>query len=324
MTSNVEKEICELMKSSGIGNGSRKRIKICHTENLPTFVCKKYNESTEGGGDENSDPKRKASVYHNKSNLKEVTDKYIEAFSDVESGEEIERSCVRENLGRQELKKPEEEEYNEYISRVRSHVDYLNNKDDDDEQLFSVRAKLFEFVQSYDYDFESFSSHLYPCNKKDGPARWTQRGIGYVKFMRHLEEGITYGTVRITMHHEGTQQCLMDQLMEHGVDASSTRDGKGRKLFMWTTGDNALGNDFPRTFALRFGSDRDALAWKDHFEKAKLSTSNARLRLDPSCYGPPVEPESPARPSILCCATTFPITPNPKSASAGKTRQIRV
>ena len=56
---------------------------------------------------------------------------------------------------------------------------------------------------------------------------------------------------------------------------------------MWTCEDIALGST-RRTFALRFSNERDALSWKDHFERSKITTKDSRMVLDPTCYAPPV------------------------------------
>ena len=72
-----------------------------------------------------------------------------------------------------------------------------------------------------------------------------------------------------------------------------------------------------RTFALRFGSGRDALAWKDHFEKAKNLTSEALLRFDPASSAPPQDDNSldeSSDDSDIHYAVPLPATPNPKRA----------
>ena len=112
-------------------------------------------------------------------------------------------------------------DYEESVSRTRKYLNYLNTLEDDEELMFSVRAKLFEYVEGYDHYFNVMNSHLVPSNQVDGPARWIERGIGQVKFLRDLEEGITCGTVRIAMQHEGTLKLLMNHLVEPGLEVGT-------------------------------------------------------------------------------------------------------
>jgi len=104
--------------------------------------------------------------------------------------------------------------WNHDLDCARNHLKYLNSLENVEEKTFSTRAKLFEYVKGRDYYFNDLSSHLFESNQEEGPARWVQRGVGQVKFLRYLGEGISYGTVRIAMHHEGTMKLLMSHLVE--------------------------------------------------------------------------------------------------------------
>ena len=87
---------------------------------------------------------------------------------------------------------------------------------------------------------------------------------------------------------------------------------------MWCTKDHTVGAS-QRTFALRFANDRDALSWKDHFERAKRATGDARLALDPECYAPPKLCDNESVPKLVDDETvasdieeSIPVTPGMK------------
>ena len=160
------------------------------------------------GEDENSKPVH-PNILHD---LSEDTTCYINASKDKEkmSGQPASSQNLQDSY-----------DYEEYMSRTRKYLNHLNTMEDDEELMFSVRAKLFEYVEGYDHYFDVMNSHLIPSNQIDGPARWIERGKGQVKFLRDLEEGITCGTVRIAMQHEGTLTLLMNHLVEPGLEVGT-------------------------------------------------------------------------------------------------------
>lgn len=207
MNKAIEKDLCNLFQSSFISCPNNKRIKVVHGGHLPNSVSEKEVQHNKDSGDENDDPlKHKNSMSRCK----------VQGMRKKEDIDEERSDCVNSNRSRDcGAQEDDHNDFDDYITRVREHVGYLNTKDEGKSLLFYVRAKLFEFVKGRDKDFENFASHLYSCNQKDGPNRWTLRGIGDVKFMRYMmKDDITYGTVRMQLEHEGTRKCLMNQLVE--------------------------------------------------------------------------------------------------------------
>ena len=100
---------------------------------------------------------------------------------------------------------------------------------------------------------------------------------------------------------------------------------------MWCTKDLTAGVS-QRTFALRFANDRDALSWKDHFERAKKATGDARLALDPECYAPPKSSDNESVPTLVDDVTlvtdideSIPVTPGIKrSPELQKRRRVSI
>jgi len=89
-----------------------------------------------------------------------------------------------------------------YFSTLLHSIEKKLKYEDDEDLLFSAKVKLFQRTSG-----ESSSSLL----------TWVDLGVGQLKFLRHLEEGITYGTVRIAMNEIGTFNTIVDHLMEEGV-----------------------------------------------------------------------------------------------------------
>mmetsp|Transcript_31915 Transcript_31915/g.39118 ORF Transcript_31915/g.39118 Transcript_31915/m.39118 type:complete len:310 (-) Transcript_31915:155-1084(-) len=147
---------------------------------------------------------------------------------------------------------------NKYYATVLGTIRKRNNAEDDEELLFSARGKLFEFMKDED--------------------RWVERGTGTLKFLRHLEEGITYGTVRLTMIHEGTMRRLFSHLVSPEVTVRSMRNSKKRLSYVWAPFDEE--RNCMRMFAVRFGNDHDTVEWNKAFEDAKTRTRRAQLGLD--------------------------------------------
>ena len=210
--------------------GSQKKIKLRHTEkdyaaafdlgvinavlDLECDLDSEYYDDHHGKDENINSANIMISSYDFKENKRSdlVRNKCEKA---VDKSSILKSSVTKNNT---KIERDYDDDYNNYVASVRKYINYLNTMEDDEEQTYAVRAKLFEFVRGYDYNFNVLSSHLFPSNQVNGPARWTLRGVGPVRFLRHLEEGITYGTVRMTMYHEGTLQTLMDHLVEPGLE----------------------------------------------------------------------------------------------------------
>ena len=208
-----------------ISNSSRKKIKLQHSDSR--FVTAFDLTSIDAALDIDLEEDFENEFYDEEENIR-PNDYYPSPSILRKKNNFIEDNIIKEDNVMVGENKPVRDcpliqngsdDYNQYISQMRKHLHYLNTREDE-ELIFSVRAKLYEFITGHDCGFHRLGSHLVPSNKINGPPRWMERGTGEVKFLRNLQEGIRCGTVSLVMHREGTLKLLMDHLLEPGLEVS--------------------------------------------------------------------------------------------------------
>ncbi|XP_067295454.1 ran-specific GTPase-activating protein [Pseudorasbora parva] len=118
--------------------------------------------------------------------------------------------------------------------------------EEDEEELFKMRAKLYRFASEND------------------PPEWKERGTGDVKLLRHKEKG----TIRLLMRRDRTLKICANHnimpLMELKPNAGSDR------AWVWNThADFADEKPKAEMLAIRFLNAENALKFKMKFDECK-------------------------------------------------------
>ncbi|XP_035234583.1 ran-specific GTPase-activating protein [Anguilla rostrata] len=118
--------------------------------------------------------------------------------------------------------------------------------EEDEEELFKMRAKLYRFASEND------------------PPEWKERGTGDVKLLRHKEKG----TIRLLMRRDRTLKICANHnilpVMELRPNAGSDR------AWVWNThADFADEHPKPELLAIRFLNAENAQKFKAKFEECK-------------------------------------------------------
>ncbi|XP_044530551.1 ran-specific GTPase-activating protein isoform X3 [Gracilinanus agilis] len=122
----------------------------------------------------------------------------------------------------------------------------IKTLEEDEEELFKMRAKLFRFASENDL------------------PEWKERGTGDVKLLRHKEKG----TIRLLMRRDKTLKICANHyitpLMELKPNAGSDR------AWVWNThADFADESPKPELLAIRFLNAENAQKFKAKFEECK-------------------------------------------------------
>ncbi|XP_075424703.1 ran-specific GTPase-activating protein [Ascaphus truei] len=122
----------------------------------------------------------------------------------------------------------------------------IKTLEEDEEELFKMRAKLFRFASEND------------------PPEWKERGTGDVKLLRHRERG----TIRLLMRRDKTLKICANHyvtpLMELKPNAGSDR------AWVWNTyADYADEAPKPELLAIRFLNAENAQKFKAKFEECR-------------------------------------------------------
>ncbi|KAL2092208.1 hypothetical protein ACEWY4_012006 [Coilia grayii] len=125
-------------------------------------------------------------------------------------------------------------------------VQDVKTLEEDEEELFKMRAKLYRFASEND------------------PPEWKERGTGDVKLLRHKEKG----SIRLLMRRDRTLKIcanhLIMPLMELKPNAGSDR------AWVWNThADFADEEPKPELLALRFLNAENAQKFKAKFDECK-------------------------------------------------------
>ncbi|XP_036382405.1 ran-specific GTPase-activating protein isoform X1 [Megalops cyprinoides] len=118
--------------------------------------------------------------------------------------------------------------------------------EEDEEELFKMRAKLYRFASEND------------------PPEWKERGTGDVKLLRHKEKG----TIRLLMRRDRTLKICANHnivpLMELKPNAGSDR------AWVWNThADFADEHPKPELLAIRFLNAENAQKFKAKFDECR-------------------------------------------------------
>ncbi|KAM4710419.1 ran-specific GTPase-activating protein [Discoglossus pictus] len=122
----------------------------------------------------------------------------------------------------------------------------IKTLEEDEEELFKMRAKLFRFASEND------------------PPEWKERGTGDVKLLKHKEKG----TIRLLMRRDKTLKICANHYvtptMELKPNAGSDR------AWVWNTyADYADESPKPELLAIRFLNAENAQKFKAKFEDCR-------------------------------------------------------
>jgi Ran-binding protein 1 len=132
----------------------------------------------------------------------------------------------------------------------------VNTGEEDEENLYSVRAKLFKFGESL-------------LEKGTGKKSWNDRGIGEAKLLKHREHGKT----RLLMRQEKTMKVIANHVIDPRIvlepNVSSDRS------WVWSCFDFAEGELIETVFALKMKDTEVAAEFKQQFEACqKINAAN--------------------------------------------------
>jgi len=124
----------------------------------------------------------------------------------------------------------------------------IRTLEEDEEELFKMRAKLYRFETSAEGE----------------RPEWKERGLGDVKLLRNPKNG----TVRILMRREKTLKLCANHYITPFMELKPYL--LSEKAFIWTTaGDFSDGEAKSETLCIRFGTLEKTLQFKTAFENAK-------------------------------------------------------
>jgi len=118
-----------------------------------------------------------------------------------------------------------------------------SNGEENEEAIFTMRAKLFRF----------------DTKEKE----WKERGVGDVRFMKHKESQ----KIRILMRQEKTLKVRLNHYVVPGLELSEMASSD--RAWMWNCPmDYSEEEPQPDIFAIRFANHENALKFRDAFEDA--------------------------------------------------------
>lgn len=203
-----DQDVTELVNTmSQISVFISKRRKLSHSHDVLNF-----DEDTE-----NQDPQENVKRNNNNTTCYSTPVKTLQKKNvQSESGS---KGCGRTNLSTHFSKENYPPDYLDKLSRTKSQ--FLNSKEENEEVVYSVKARLFEFItRNEDYGYDAYASHLIASNVREGKPRWVSRGAGTVKCLRDREDGILCDNVRLVMYREGTNKLLLNHFLEPGLIVS--------------------------------------------------------------------------------------------------------
>mmetsp|Transcript_103663 Transcript_103663/g.332243 ORF Transcript_103663/g.332243 Transcript_103663/m.332243 type:complete len:627 (-) Transcript_103663:176-2056(-) len=132
-------------------------------------------------------------------------------------------------------------------------LDTVQNGEEDEEELYTQRSKLFRFRD----------------------AEWKERGVGLAKLLKHRETG----KIRFMLRQEKTEKIVANQYVIKYATYCELRPNQGsEKCWVWTAQDFAEEEAAVEQFALKFGSKELADKFKEAFDSAK--DENAKVFTD--------------------------------------------
>ena len=114
--------------------------------------------------------------------------------------------------------------------------------EENEEELFCARAKLFRFVSK----------------------EWKERGIGNVKLLKNAD-----GKIRLLMRREQVHKICANHFLRKDMELSPMPNND--KAYMWVANDFADEELKLEKLCIRFKLPEEAASFKEHFEKARDS-----------------------------------------------------
>ncbi|OIR59174.1 MAG: Ran GTPase activating protein [Amphiamblys sp. WSBS2006] len=159
---------------------------------------------------------------------------------ELDSLKELKEELDGENSKKEE--NPEEEQDLSFTPVVKVEKQETKTLEEDEETLFSIRAKLFRL--------------------DDG--QWKERGVGEAKFLKHREKG----TVRLVMRRDKTHKVCANHTVLPEM-ALKENTGSDRAWVYKAPLDFTEDKPQSETFAIRFATAEKRAEFREAFEDAK-------------------------------------------------------
>ncbi|KAM3938030.1 ran-specific GTPase-activating protein isoform 2-T2 [Leptodactylus fuscus] len=122
----------------------------------------------------------------------------------------------------------------------------IKTLEEDEEELFKMRAKLFRFASEND------------------PPEWKERGTGDVKLLKHREKG----TIRLLMRRDKTLKICANHYVTPSMELKPNAGSD--RAWVWNTyADYADEAPKPELLAIRFLNAENAQKFKAKFEECR-------------------------------------------------------
>ncbi|XP_075688700.1 ran-specific GTPase-activating protein [Rhinoderma darwinii] len=122
----------------------------------------------------------------------------------------------------------------------------IRTLEEDEEELFKMRAKLFRFASEND------------------PPEWKERGTGDVKLLKHKEKG----TIRLLMRRDKTLKICANHCVTPSMELKPNAGSD--RAWVWNTyADYADEAPKPELLAIRFLNAENAQKFKAKFEECR-------------------------------------------------------
>ncbi|XP_073531897.1 ran-specific GTPase-activating protein [Phyllobates terribilis] len=122
----------------------------------------------------------------------------------------------------------------------------IKTLEEDEEELFKMRAKLFRFASEND------------------PPEWKERGTGDVKLLKHKEKG----TIRLLMRRDKTLKICANHYVTPSMELKPNAGSD--RAWVWNTySDYADEAPKPELLAIRFLNAENAQKFKAKFEECR-------------------------------------------------------
>lgn len=148
--------------------------------------------------------------------------------------------------GREDEKAPEEESTATFEPLVKLDVVETKTGEEEEETLYSQRAKLFIFGETL-------------LDKGTGKKTWRERGVGDIRLLKHRE----HQRIRVLMRQEKTMKILANHLLDPRITLE-TNAGSDRS-WVWSAFDFSEGELVETVFAARFPDSEIANEFKKKF-----------------------------------------------------------
>jgi Ran-binding protein 1 len=148
--------------------------------------------------------------------------------------------------GKEDEKAPEEESTATFEPVVKLDVVETKTGEEEEETLYSQRAKLFIFGETL-------------LDKGTGKKTWRERGVGDIRLLKHRE----HQRIRVLMRQEKTMKILANHVLDPRITLE-TNAGSDRS-WVWSAFDFSEGELVETVFAARFPDSDIANEFKKKF-----------------------------------------------------------